>query len=391
MENIGNIVTFAEAYFDRSFQQKALGEVDSLILCNLSYYQYKESFFEKTEFENTVQEFLLENPREILKGLVSVEEDRKLRDVLRKGGRHGNLKAANFAEIVDVKSEKQFSAITFDLGNGEYYISFRGTDSTVTGWREDFNLSFCKEVPAQEEAVSYAMTVMGRTPGNFYLGGHSKGGNLAVFCAANLPWVYQERLLRVYNHDGPGFLEEFYESAGYKRVRLLIQKTVPESSVIGMILEEDEIYHVVKSNADGLMQHDPFSWIVEEDGFVRADAVDNFSFYTNRALRRWLESLDFEERERIVDTVFDVIAGTGINEFDELSEHKRKRIKSLFESAAAVKPEDRKLVFTELGDLLSLSVDELQLAIKTEGAAYIEKRLQKLREEIRKQIEKEEI
>ena len=375
---MGNIVTYAENYFYQNFMQKPLTEVDSLILCNLTYYHFKGSSFEKSDFHATVQEFLIERPSEMLKGLVSVEEDKKLRDVLRRGGRHGMLKAAEFVEIFDVELEKQFSAITFDLGNGEYYIAFRGTDSTVTGWREDFNLSFRNEIPAQKEAVLYAKRVMEQHNGKVYLGGHSKGGNLAVYCAMNLPERYQKQLLGVYNHDGPGFLEEVYESEKYKKIRSLLQKTVPESSIIGMLMEMDDHYQVVKSSLDGIMQHDPFSWIVEEDYFERVETIDQLSYHTNHALQKWLGSLEMAERERIVDTIFDIIASTGINEFDELSEQKRKKLKLVVESLKKVTLEDRRLVQQALMHLLSISAEEIQQAIKTEGAAYIEEKLPEL-------------
>lgn len=386
-----NIVTYAEEYFEYDFMQMPLTEVDSLILSNLSYYSFEGSEFENFEFSKTIQEFLYERPKEILKGLVCIEEDRKLRDVLRRGGRHGNLSAGYFVGILEVEREKQFSAVTFDLGNGEYYIAFRGTDSTVTGWREDFNLSFSKEIPAQEEAVLYAKRVMDSVKGKCYLGGHSKGGNLAVYCGAALPEAYQKRLLGVYNHDGPGFLEDFYESERYKRIRPQVRKTVPESSIIGMILEEDDNYEVIKSSENGLMQHDPFSWQVEGKNFARMEDIDNLSFYTHRALRQWLEQLNLEERERIVDTVFDVIAGTGIHEFEELTEQKRKKLRLLLESLSTVKKEDRKLVFQAMGNLLSVSGETLQQAIKTEGTVFIEtylqKRIKKLKENIEIYIE----
>lgn len=369
---MGNLVTFAERFFEKDFTQMPLTEVDSLILCNLSYYEYENSIFEKNKFEETVQLYLQERPEGEIKGLVSVEKDKKLRQILVRGGRHGNLRAGGFVGILDTESDKQFSAITFCLGNGKYYIAFRGTDGTLTGWREDFNLSFTKEIPAQEEAVSYAKKIMDCIAGEFYLGGHSKGGNLAVYCASMLTEEYQNRIIGVFNHDGPGFLKEFYQQEGYQKIRHKLQKTVPESSVIGMLLEEDDHYQVVKSTENGLMQHDPFSWCVEMERFVKVKDVDHISLYTSLALRKWLEQLDMEERERIVNTVFDVIADTGIREFEELTEQKRKRIRLLLESMRSVKSEDRKLVVQAIGNLFSLSIEEIQEAIKIESIAYLE-------------------
>ena len=208
--------------------------------------------------------------------------------------------------------------------------------------------------------------------GEFYLGGHSKGGNLAVYCASMLTEEYQNRIIGVFNHDGPGFLKEFYQQEGYQKIRHKLQKTVPESSVIGMLLEEDDHYQVVKSTENGLMQHDPFSWCVEMERFVKVKDVDHISFYTSLALRKWLEQLDMEERERIVNTVFDVIAYTGIREFEELTEQKRKRIRLLVESMRSVSSEDRKLVVQAIGNLFSLSIDEIQEAVKLESITYLE-------------------
>ncbi len=367
---MGNIILFAEMYRNMGFDGMPFGEPDSLILSQLSYYNYKDSGFESGIFGETVSSFLHGHTEEAIEGLITSEHDRELAAILEQGGRHGSLRACGFTEVRDHACDdcgKQFAAITFDLGNGVYYIAYRGTDNSVTGWKEDMNLSFSREIPAQKDAVGYAKKMMDLIPGRFYLGGHSKGGNLAIYTALNLPEEYLRRIDAVYNHDGPGFWADIYESETYRRIRSMIYKTVPVSSVIGMIWEMDDNYRVVKSSADGLFQHDPYSWIIMGTDFDTAETVDQFSVYVRRVMDNWLEEIHFEDRKRIIDTVFRVIEATGISLFHELETQPGIKIRALLEEITDIEKNDRKLVASAVRRFFSISAGEAQQMIKERG------------------------
>ena len=234
----------------------------------------------------------------------------------------------------------------------------------MTGWKEDLNLSYLEAVPAQKAALQYAMNIFGEFAGNFYIGGHSKGGNLAVYAAMNLPKSYKGRLLEVHDFDGPGFMEEVYGTKEYQEIRPLIRKYVPQSSIVGMMWERDSNYIVVHSDEKGMMQHDPFSWTVRDKEFVLEDEVDRSSRYMKRTLERWVEEFSFEEREQLIDTIFDLIFETGINKFYELSEELLQKIRVMIEGIGEMSDEERKLVRSAVKQLILISVKEIPQAVK---------------------------
>lgn len=370
---MGNMLTFAESYRRCSLEEIPFCIADSLILSQIAYYNYAGSSFEGKSFGKKLCDFYRENPDIILKGMVTAAGDKKLIEVLALGGRHGDLRACCYVDEFSAECEKQFSAITFRLGNGEYYIAFRGTDNSVVGWKEDFALSFQEEIGAQKAAVQYAADVMRRFPGKFYIGGHSKGGNLAVYSAMSLGEDFQKRIKTVYNFDGPGFLKKVYENAGYRKMRPLICKVVPQSSIIGMMLETDDHYRVVYSMADAITQHDPYTWELNGNDFEYRDVVDVLSGLVKRALDGWLEVLPVEERKKIINTVFDVVYNTGINWFYEISEQRFEKIRALLNSASNVDPEERKRVFAAVKRLLSIAAEELHQAAREGGVAQLER------------------
>ena len=250
-----NMVSYTKQYFGLDYDRKPFGEIDSLILSQVVYYNYVGTAFDGPEFKISLADFLKEHPDGNMEWEMPLNEDEDLIRLLQMGGRHGNLRGCHYLAVKDDRAEKQFGALTFEIQEGLYYIAFRGTDNSVTGWKEDLNLSYQDVIPAQEDALAYGKKVMDQFDGDFYIGGHSKGGNLAVYTAMNLPEEKQKRIRAVYNHDGPGFAAHVYESEKYKRIRPLIYKTIPESSVVGLLWEEDENYKVVKTKAFGLSQH----------------------------------------------------------------------------------------------------------------------------------------
>ena len=218
-----------------------------------------------------------------------------------------------------------------------YFVAFRGTDDTLVGWKEDFNMSYILAVPSQLEAVSYLEKVAEKVRGKLRLGGHSKGGNLAVYAAVQCKEEIQERIIEIYNNDGPGFSKEMLISEPYNRVRERIWTIVPQTSVVGMLLEHEEEYLVTKSSQSGIMQHDPLSWEVLGAKFVYLDDVKKNSRILDRTLKNWINKMTREQREEFVMVLFHVIDETGAKNLSELSEDKLGNLGALIKTAKAVK------------------------------------------------------
>ena len=185
--------------------------------------------------------------------------------VLANSVRFGNLYISDFINKKDVEQEKQFSAITVHLPNDYIYVAFRGTDNTIVGWREDLNMCFSDTVPSQIDAVNYLNSIAKKYDNEnlkIFVGGHSKGGNLAIYAAAFCDLKFQEKIVTVYNNDGPGFSENIVDTEEYRRILPKIQTFMPQTSIIGRLLNHKEKIIILESTQTGIMQHDLYSWQV---------------------------------------------------------------------------------------------------------------------------------
>ena len=172
-----------------------------------------------------------------------------------------------------METETQFSAVTFRLPNGICYVAYRGTDETIVGWKEDFNLAFSEPVEGQLLSVDYLNRAAESIAGSFYVGGHSKGGNFAAYACMNCEGKVRGRIMGIYDHDGPGLRPEVKALGAYDEIADRIHKTIPHSSLVGMLLYTDGVYRVVESRTIGLAQHNPYTWLVKDDHFQIVDEV----------------------------------------------------------------------------------------------------------------------
>lgn len=351
-----NIIDYVEEYGDYTFLEKPLNDVDSLVLCQLSYLRFDGMVPLLTENRKSVtlrQLFEKEQFEELFTDDLFVKDNRALLQAMHKSKRFRTLKMNYYVNIIEKEWETQFSAITFFLEDGSMYVAYRGTDVTIVGWKEDFNMAFMDPVPGQEYSVKYLNMVTGRGNNEFYVGGHSKGGNLAVYAAMNCKKSVRERIRKVYSMDGPGFRPEVLERCPYEEIKERIVKILPHSSLVGMLFERDNNYQVVESRSLGLLQHNTYFWLVEEDHFVYAKKIYEGRRLMDDTINDWVLSLEAEEVKIFVDTLYNVVSATeadniiqiaadwknsmnrmraAIKDVDEeTSEMLKKIIKSLFE------------------------------------------------------------
>ena len=235
----GTVIEYLKKYGDIPFCEKPLNDVDSLALCQLSYLKFDGmvSDVRHNGPSVTLQEIAKRPDVEQLFGDVRFEkENRALFEGLLSGRRFRNMKLNCYINLVEKEWETQFSAITFILDDGTLFLAFRGTDETIVGWKEDFNMSFLYQTPGQIRAAQYLNDCYGMTEYPLIVGGHSKGGNFAVYASAFCKCSVQDRIVRVYSNDGPGFLPEITSQEPYRRITERVISTIPESSIVGMLL-----------------------------------------------------------------------------------------------------------------------------------------------------------
>jgi hypothetical protein len=317
------IIDYAEHEL-RTFIDLPLNPVDALILSELSYLCIGEAFSEtvRPDSEVTLRDlFAREQFPTLFQTLLSTENPARLIAAAASSPRFRDVRVTRYVNTIDHDSETQFSALTYLIPGGSSFIAYRGTDSSLVGWKENFNMAFMAPVPAQTSAVDYLERALPELSGPIYLGGHSKGGNLAVYAASACSPASQDRIMQVYNQDGPGFNEQLLDSPGFARVRGRLNKTVPQDSIIGMLLETHEDYSVVQSDGRGLLQHDPFTWSVEVDNcdFHYLERITQGADRTDRALNEWISSLSTAQREAFVDALYGIIQSSGYERLSDLS------------------------------------------------------------------------
>ena len=334
---------------NKTFKESSFNSIDSLILAYLSYFHFPNTLtrLKDLDISKTTK---VEKNREFIKRVVT-------------SNRYKDIESCFYVEDTNDLIEKQFSAVTFLLPNNTMYISFRGTDSTITGWKEDFNMAFMLPVPAQKEALNYVEKVTKLIPRKFYIGGHSKGGNLAVYAGCNLSNNLSTRIIKIYTHDGPGFIKEFLTTSNYQNIKDKIEKIVPSSSIIGMLLYTNENYKIIESSARGILEHDPFSWLINENNFIILKNLSDGTVFTNKVINDFLSSLSKKEREIFIDSLFTVLKSTNLTTIDEISKNFIVKLPNILIAIYKLDDVNKKYIIKTIKALIKSCLTNLSLLI----------------------------
>lgn len=358
----------------RTFEEMPLNPVDSLVLSQLSYARLEfaepkpENLPDRLRRGVTVADFFRNEWFEkIFCDGISDSDNMNLMAYAVASRRYRNLKIRDIVGDFDKSSEKQFGAMIFRLDANTDFVAFRGTDGSMLGWKEDFNLSFMNEVPSQSEAVEYLERNYG--PGNrkgrnrrFYVGGHSKGGNLAVYAALMCSPEVRSRILRAYSLDGPGFRDEVQEELDriQEKSEVAITKLVPRTSVVGMMMQNSSDYQVVQSDAIGIMQHFSYSWQVQDSDFIYLEEIDTGGKYMNRTVHDWLQSVPDEKRKVFINSLFDVLAEHQVDTLQDLKEMSLTDMAKMIASLRNLEEEDRTVVADVLKSLAGAALPKFR-------------------------------
>ena len=349
-------------------------EVDNIILAYLSYIDFgklRQEWDGFCDLKELFQCFCKEHSLEEIKtaGQFTERAPLLLKEMM-KGERFLDTKVGYYAVDFDKDQVKQFAALVFLLPDGTNYVSFRGTDETITGWKEDFLMSCQSETAGAKEAVDYFNKVAKALEGEFILGGHSKGGNFAMYAAAFCEAQHKERILKVYNNDGPGFRDEVIQSNEFQEMLPKILTVAPQSSIIGQLLSNSAEQRVIRSTAKGIMQHDAMTWEAEKDRLVPSE-LDELSHYAKTTLGSWLESMDDESRESLCTTAFSLIESTKSETFIEFSADLVKNTEIIWKEMGKLPEDKKKEIMDALANLMESSRKSALQHMKDGGQAVL--------------------
>ena len=351
-------------------ERQSFASVFTVLRNALSTGQKPASFIDLMKAEYFADMFTGLDPSRIKRCLFAVAASPRFRDI----------RVRDYLSLFDTRMEMQFAAMTFVQKDEFAVITFRGTDASITGWKEDFNMAYAAPVPAQEQALRYLEAVAGRLPKRLIINGHSKGGNLAEYVALKAPKDIQDRIEVVYNLDGPGFKEGMFTEADYAPIIDRIYKVVPEDSIIGILLNSPAPLHAVASKARGFNQHSVFNWevaltrptstelapidvkrdenareeraestVIDYSGIMGTDyenleGVSGSSTFTSAVIKRWLANYDDRQRETIVDAIFDALEATGADDVLDLFSGGPRTVNLFREAAASMDEDDKELI-----------------------------------------------
>ncbi len=306
---MNNIISYVDEFAGKTLDEMPFNEVDSLVLCQLSYLDFG-GYVGGIEERNSpvdVSDIFNDNDWEkILQGYWYHNDNKKLFTSFVSSDRFKGTKLNYYVNITSEDEDLQFSAVTYILPDRSVYIAYRGTDATLVGWKEDLKLGYSEPVRAQELSVDYMDRVTTYFQGRFRTGGHSKGGNLAVYAAMFSRPDTRRRIIEIFDHDGPGFRPEIIKEGHYASIRNKIHKFIPRSSIVGILLEDSSDYQVVECWSVGALQHNSYRWKYKDGSFVYS-TMSAKTRKNNEAINEWINSLTTSELDTLIDTIFEMI------------------------------------------------------------------------------------
>ena len=355
---MGNLITYVQQYEAQTFKDKSLTDIDILVLTEIAYLPFDEivssSFEEKAaiSLNQLGKEFEIIKEKEHENNPFMITKERiQLLDVVSKSQRYKDIKVFGFMNDIDDELTKQFAAVCYQWEEESRWIIFRGTDESLTGWKEDFMMTYSDLIPAQIDAIEYLRKQAELFSGSLNISGHSKGGNLSLYASAMQEEAIQNRIEQIYCWDSPGVHRSILGTEGYQRVVSKAKRYIPQDSIVGLMLESQVPYHIIESQGSGISQHSALMWNIEDDHFVELTELTRNSQLTDQTFKQWTEVVSDEDLKLFFDTFFELIFEMGVETVNDVYYNFRMYMQKFFEKAYRMNPEKRE-VLLRVGHLL---------------------------------------
>lgn len=346
-----NMLDYIKEFGHVSFEERAFSEIDALVLTELEYLPLEKVVPSDENGENFVTvkeiaEYMQEHKQELFdeNPMMITQERHEVSQVIADAPRFQSLKFFGVVSEWDKDTTKQFAAITVEVEPSVRLVVFRGTDDTLIGWKEDFLMTYSPLVAAQTDAKEYLAKQASLWDGDLMISGHSKGGNLAIYAAATQVEDVQLRIVDIFCFDSPGLYRSVLETKGYQNIVPLAMRYIPQDSLVGLMLESEVPYVIVKSNATGAMQHSAMTWEIEDGQFIKMEKLTKNSQLNDQTFKKWTESVSDEELELFWNVFFELLFSVGIDTVNDLYGEFMHYVQEFLKAAGNMDEEKRELL-----------------------------------------------
>ena len=346
-----NMLDYIKGFGHVSFEERAFSEIDALVLTELEYLPLEKVVPSDENGENFVTvkeiaEYMQEHKQELFdeNPMMITQERHEVSQVIADAPRYQSLKFFGVVSEWDKDTTKQFAAVTVEVEPSVRLVVFRGTDETLIGWKEDFLMTYSPLVAAQTDAKEYLAKQASLWGGDLMISGHSKGGNLAIYAAATQTEDVQLRIVDIFCFDSPGLYRSVLETKGYQNIVPLAMRYIPQDSLVGLMLESEVPYVIVKSNATGAMQHSAMTWEIEDGQFIKMEKLTKNSQLNHQTFKKWTESVSDEELELFWNVFFELLFSVGIDTVNDLYGQFMHYVQEFLKAAGNMDEEKRELL-----------------------------------------------
>ena len=346
-----NMLDYIKEFGHVSFEERAFSEIDALVLTELEYLPLEKVVPSDENGEDFVTvkeiaEYMQEHKQELFdeNPMMITQERHEVSQVIADAPRFQSLKFFGVVSEWDKDTTKQFAAVTVEVEPSVRLVVFRGTDETLIGWKEDFLMTYSPLVAAQTDAKEYLAKQASLCDGDLMISGHSKGGNLAIYAAATQEEDVQLRIVDIFCFDSPGLYRSVLETKGYQNIVPLAMRYIPQDSLVGLMLESEVPYVIVKSNATGAMQHSAMTWEIEDGQFIKMEKLTKNSQLNDQTFKKWTESVSDEELELFWNVFFELLFSVGIDTVNDLYGQFMHYVQEFLKAAGNMDEEKRELL-----------------------------------------------
>lgn len=346
-----NMLDYIKGFGHVSFEERAFSEIDALVLTELEYLPLEKVVPSDENGENFVTvkeiaEYMQEHKQELFdeNPMMITQERHEVSQVIADAPRFQSLKFFGVVSVWDKDTTKQFAAVTVEVEPSVRLVVFRGTDETLIGWKEAFLMTYSPLVAAQTDAKEYLAKQASLWDGDLMISGHSKGGNLAIYAAATQVEDVQLRIVDIFCFDSPGLYRSVLETKGYQNIVPLAMRYIPQDSLVGLMLESEVPYVIVKSNATGAMQHSAMTWEIEDGQFIKMEKLTKNSQLNDQTFKKWTESVSDEELELFWNVFFELLFSVGIDTVNDLYGQFMHYVQEFLKAAGNMDEEKRELL-----------------------------------------------